>query len=333
MSNTKEPVRINATEFDASKDIMYRKPRVNKNGGKTVGIGNSKDKSHLLLNTPRMLTWGVEQNTSEDGRVSYSMKLQFPKDEYASNETRAFLKNMQAFEKEICGAAIVNCKEWFNKAKLNEAQVEVLFNQMLYWPKDKETGEVKADAAPTLKIKLDNYDDYFNCEVYDFKGKILFPNTEDKNVTPRDFITSKSKVACLIKCGGLYFVNGKFGVTWKLDQLVICDANTRAIRKPGECLITVSADDKARTEQDSKGHDADADADDDADADADADADTKGLDIAEDSDDETQVAEPVKAVVKAEVKSAVNAAKVEAKDEPRKLVKKVVRKKKSEEEL
>jgi hypothetical protein len=319
MISTQEPVRINATEFDATKDIMYRKPRVNKNGGKSVGIGNSKDRSHLLLNTPRMLTWGVETHTNDSGTASYSMKLQFPKDEYATDETRAFLKNMQDFEKEVCRAAIENSKEWFNKAKLTAAQVEVLFNPMLYWPKDQETGEIKEGAAPTLKVKLDNYDDQFKCEVYDFQGKLLFPNTDDDTVMPGDAIASKSKVACLIKCGGIYFVNGKFGVTWKLDQAVICEAVTRTTRKPGQCLVSVSAADKARVEEDAKN----AEEEEEEDANDEA-----GVAVAEDSDSESAVPEPVKAAAKAEVKQEVEAKKPAA----TKVVKKVVRRKKTAEE-
>ena len=316
MTSTQEPVQINATEFDATKDIMYRKPRVNKNGGKSVGIGNSRDRSHLLLNTPRMLTWGVETHTNDSGAVSYSMKLQFPKDEYATDETRAFLKNMQAFEKEVCRAAIENSKEWFNKAKLTEAQVEVLFNPMLYWPRDRETGEIKEGAAPTLKIKLDNYDDQFKCEVYDFQRKLLFPNTEDDTVMPGDTIASKAKVACLIKCGGVYFVNGKFGVTWKLDQAVICEAVTRTTRKPGQCLVSVSDADKARVEEDAKKADEEED-----------DNDEAGVGVADDSDDESAASAPVKAAAKAEVKQ-----EVEAKKPATKIVKKVVRRKKTAEE-
>jgi nucleosome binding factor SPN SPT16 subunit len=36
-----------------------------------------------------------------------------------------------------------------------------------------------------------------------------------------DMITKLSNIACVIQCGGVWFANGKFGVTWRLVQAVV----------------------------------------------------------------------------------------------------------------
>jgi hypothetical protein len=245
MTSNQETVIIKATEFNSSKDVYYRKPRVNKSGGKAIGIGNSRDKSHLLLNTPSMLTWGVNTRVDDKtGRISYDMSLQFPTEEYANPETIAFQESMIAMEKQVCSDAIKNSKEWFGKAKLTKDQVEVLFNPMLYWPKDKATGEVKQGAAPSLRVKIDKYDDDdFKCEVFDLEGNPLYPNPQDDTADPTQLIPDRSQVACIIKCGGVYFVNGKFGITWRLDQIVV---KPKYQRNRGKCLINMSSADKSK---------------------------------------------------------------------------------------
>ena len=237
---------ISTTVFNPSTDIAFQKPRLNKAGGKQVGITNSKTSRVLQLSTPLMLTWGVNKRVDESsGRVSYDMSLQFPREGYKSEETTKFLKAIEDMEKFVCENAIKNSKEWFNKSKLSEAQVEVLFNPMLYYSKDKQTGERKEGAEPTLRVKLDCYEN-FNCEVFDVDSNPLYPSAVNPDVTPVDLIPKMTNVLCVLRCGGVYFVNGKFGVTWKLEQAKV---------KPPESLkgkwrgAQVSAEDRKKMEE------------------------------------------------------------------------------------
>jgi hypothetical protein len=123
---------------------------------------------------------------------------------------------------------------------------------MLSWSIDKSTGERNPERAPTLRIKLDKWpgrdggESKFDCELYDGKNpKPIFPDPNDDEITPLDLIPPNSHVACAIKCGGLYFVNGKFGVTWRLFQAVV--KPRESIR--GTCCIQLSAADKEKVEE------------------------------------------------------------------------------------
>lgn len=230
---------ISSAEFVASRDMGYSKPKLNKAGGKSISILNKSTNRQLYLGMPLMLTWGVNQRTDEaTGRVSYDMSLQFPVDEYATEQTKSALASIEAMEEQVKQDAMLYSKEWFNKPKLTDGQVDVLFNPMLYWAKDKETGERREGSSPTLRVKLDCWDDKFKCEVYDVNKQPLYPSKVEEPTTPVELITKGCLVATIIKCGGVYFVNGKFGVTWRLHQALVKPKPSMN----GMCFIPLSPD-------------------------------------------------------------------------------------------
>lgn len=240
MANTGNDYEIiNATEFDAAKDILYTKPKVNSQGGKSIGILNSNSKKGLYISTPLMLTWGINENDFEGkGNVKYDMALQFPRQEYASEETTKFLENMLAMESKIKEDAVKNCKDWMNKAKMSSEVVDALFTPMVKYGKDPNTGEPDRNKNPTLTLKLPVWDGKFNIDLYDLEGEPLYPN--DKGLNPVDLVPKGSNVLTIIQCGGIWFINGKFGVSWKLTQAVIKPKQSMR----GKCLITLSDKDK-----------------------------------------------------------------------------------------
>jgi hypothetical protein len=62
-------------------------------------------------------------------------------------------------------------------------------------------------------------------------------------LTPLDFIKKGTNLAVIITCGGLWFANGKFGVTWKLAQAMVQKPKPSLL---DECLIKLKPTDKAR---------------------------------------------------------------------------------------
>ena len=135
-------------------DIMYKKPSINNNGGKAVGILNSKSKKSVFISTPLMLTWGVNEYVDEKtGKKTFDMALQFPNSEYNTEQISNFLNAMQKFEQKIKTDAVKNCKEWFGKQKMSDEVVDALWTPMLKYPKDKESGEYDYSRPPTLKLK------------------------------------------------------------------------------------------------------------------------------------------------------------------------------------
>jgi len=232
---------LSGADFHPTSDVKYSKLKVDARGGKSVGILNSAANTATYISTPLMLTWGINEHEDEkSGRLTYDMALQFPSSEYAKEETTNFLDNMIAFEKRIKSDAIANSKEWFGKAKMSEDTVDALWTPMLKYPKNKDTGEHDYDRSPTLIVKIPYWEGEWKTELYNVDQQPIFPDPEGGPQTPKDMIAKGSHVALVILCGGLWFVNGKFGVTWKLFQGIVKPKATMR----GTCHVFLSQDDK-----------------------------------------------------------------------------------------
>ena len=63
------------------------------------------------------------------------------------------------------------------------------------------------------------------------------------SVTPLDFLKPKTHVICLIQCGGIWFVNGKFSITWNLKQAIV---QKPKVSMEGQCFIKLKTADKEK---------------------------------------------------------------------------------------
>ena len=226
--------------FSPSSDVVFTKASANKSGGKSVGIVHNSNRKSLFLNTPLMLTWGLNEYEQANGGNSYDFSLQFPRSEYVSRETTEYLRVMKEFEENIKLAAQKNSKEWFGKASMSPEVIDALWTPMLKYPKNQETGEPDLDRDPQLRIKVPCWEGEWRCELYDTDQNPLFPN--DNGKTPQDMITKLSNIACVIQCGGVWFANGKFGVTWRLVQAVVKPQESFK----GKCHLFLSESEKEK---------------------------------------------------------------------------------------
>lgn len=298
---------INGNMFTPESDVMYKKPSINSNGGKAVGILNANSKKSLLLSTPLMLTWGVNEYVDEKtGRKTYDMALQFPSDEYNTEQISAFLTSLQEFESKIKSDAVKNCKDWLGKQKVSDEVVDALWTPMLKYPKIKDSVDFDYSRPPTLKIKIPFWEGDFKIELYNDMQEQVFPLDESGPI--EEYISKASNVATLIQCGGLWFANGKFGVTWKLVQAVV---KPRPSIK-GKCHIPLSTEDREKINTVKPSSDDESK-------------------LIEDSDEEEDEDEPPVDVSEPVEQSKSEPKVVEAPPEPEKK-KKVVRRKKSTED-
>ena len=230
------------TAFDdfSVSSMSYGAPRTNARGGKSIKILDAK-KNTLILSTPLILTWGVNKMVDEDtGRVSYSLSLQFPSDQYSNESTSAFLETMKEFETRVLDDAVKHSKEWFGKSKMSREVAEALFTPILKYPKDKATGEPDYSRAPTLRVKIPYWEGKFNTELYDTNSTPIFnAETDMTGKNFEGFIPKTSHVVAAIQCNGLWFAAGKFGVTWQLTQAMV----RRPVRVQGGCFLSLSSTD------------------------------------------------------------------------------------------
>lgn len=225
------------------KNVTYAKPRTNPSGGKNVAIMDSSIKKQLAISTPLMLTWGVNEWIDENtGKKSYDLSLQFPRetdDNFA--KCQKLLSSLKEFEEKLLEDALTNSKEWFGKKYDLAPVVEALFTPMLRYSKDKNSGEIDYSRAPSLRVKMPFWDGKYNVELYDMHNEMIFPNVDDDSLSPLTLISKGQKIAAIIKCGGIWFANGKFGVTWKLVQAVV----QPRVSLRGKCHIQLDASERS----------------------------------------------------------------------------------------
>jgi hypothetical protein len=228
---------IDGTNIDTSV-ITYSPIKANPTGGKVVNVSNKLFRESLTISTPLMLTWGAQEGLTQGTKLptgKFSLSLQFPSKEFETPETSAFLQQMKILEQKIREDALINSKEWFGKQHKSQDVVDELFNPMLRYPKDKTTGETDYSKSPTLSVKLPCWKaDQWQTEIYDEEGNPLF--IKGTPGVPMTFLAPKTHLIGLIQCGGLWFVNGKFAITWNLKQAVVQKPRVSAIAS-GVCYL------------------------------------------------------------------------------------------------
>jgi hypothetical protein len=138
-------------------------------------------------------------------------------------------------------------------------------------------------------------------------------------LSPKDLIAKGSHIAVSIQCGGIWFANGKFGVTWKLFQAIV--KPKMSLR--GKCHIKLDDDEKTKIVAQVITTDVDGD------ADGGDDHDNVSAIIEDEDDDEPAAPAPVvksAPVVKAAAPAAAPAAAAAAAGGDAASKKKIVRK-------
>jgi len=206
---------------------------------------NSLSKKSLHIQTPLMMNWGVNVYDNANNSKSYDFTLQFPREEFGNDETQSLLNMMIEFEEKVKSEAQKNARDWFGKASMSSEVIDALWSPMLKYPKDQATGEPDKTRSPTLKLKLPVWEGEFKFELFDIEQNSLIPNEDGRG--PEEFIQKGSNVACIIQCGGIWFANGKFGVTWKLYQGVVKQVESL---ERGKCHIKMTTTEEVVTPQD-----------------------------------------------------------------------------------
>ena len=219
--------------------IKYKPLVVDKRGGKSLKM--TVDGQWLTLQVPLMFTWGASEYVDENtGIPKYSLGLVF--DPEKSDAQAKFLEQMKLLQDKIYSDAVTNSKEWFGKSKMSKEVAEAMSYPLLKYPKNKETGEPDYDRNPTMTVKMPYWEGKFNLELFDMKGSCTFKQGGENNKgTPMSLIPKGSHVKGLVQCKGLWFVGGKFGVTWQLLQA--CVKSPVRLLGQGVCRMMDDSDD------------------------------------------------------------------------------------------
>ena len=222
---------LNGSTEDLSNSINLGTPKVNISGGKNIPIFNKLARCGLKVETPMMMTWGVNANQFDAGKTTYDMSLQFPSNEFAREDTTSFLENLKRLELYIKEQASLNSKIWFGKNQSSEV-IDAFWTPMLRYAKDKSTNEPDYTKSPTFRVKIPFWDGQFKCEIYNVHRELIFPK---EGVNIMDVVPKGSDVKVMLQCGGIWFAGGKFGITWKPYQMIVKPKHQLT---PGVCHLS-----------------------------------------------------------------------------------------------
>jgi hypothetical protein len=228
-------------EWDVT-NSRFMQPKVNERGGKSVNIISNQTNRGLHISLPFLNTWGisdfVDEKTGEsDGK--YSLSLSFPSEDYATPATRQALEKLKEFENFVLDSAVKNSEVWWGESMSREVAKHTFFPFIKY-SRNKDTKKIDLTKPPSLRAKVPFYDGRWNTEIYNIKSQMIYP--ADDNTTPMDHIPSRSNVACVLQCGGIWIGGKGWGLTWKLFQCVVKN-NHPQLSVRGVCSVHIPKED------------------------------------------------------------------------------------------
>lgn len=207
---------ITPDEFNID-DITFGQIKDNKSGsGKTVYV--SYNKKPLVMQLPQMYSapYGLskwenkEPGTDKIKSISWSLNLSFGGME-ENTRIKEFHDKMELLDNKLKETGFKNSVQWLGFKAKSVDVVEPLYSSKISVSKDKETKEPNGKYPPTFQLKLQkNKDQEFIFDVFNAKReKIEITEENSKN----------ARVTTILKCGGIWVVGNKFGLTWNVLQM------------------------------------------------------------------------------------------------------------------
>uniref|UniRef100_A0A6C0CTK7 Uncharacterized protein n=1 Tax=viral metagenome TaxID=1070528 RepID=A0A6C0CTK7_9ZZZZ len=207
--------------------ITYDEPKKLDNGGKMIYV--SFKKNPLRIQTPQCyLPFGINVYKNEDsGTEAHTLELSFDGKDSKPNLMDFFVK-MKEFDDLNIQKGFEYQQSWFRKKYPNKEVIEALYTTMIKYPKDKN-GEITTAWPPTFKIKLPYVNGEYKFEMYD---------KSNLKIDPKSVQTKGGRAVAIIKCNGIWLAGGKFGMSWKAEQIQIIPPN----KISGFCIRYVKED-------------------------------------------------------------------------------------------
>jgi hypothetical protein len=188
-------------------------------GAKVVSLNYkfSEGQAPITLQTPWLRSYGINKwidPANESAPPKLSVTLSFLGHETAPKITE-FKEFLETLDEWAIDLALKNSWEWLKSKSVPRDTVAFNYTRSLKIPVDKETGEPNGKPA-NMKLKLSHTDATGYSASFFTKEKTALSTEEVES-----YFTMGSKVRGLIQCTGFWIAAGKFGLSWKLKQMVI----------------------------------------------------------------------------------------------------------------
>lgn len=210
-------VKAHRLDFE---NVSFSDVKENGNGGNTVYVNYKK--GIFKLQTPVMrMPYNLSVYDKGD-YPKYSIDVAF-RDMDSDYRVSGFYENMKKLQETIIDHAFENKKDFFGKkAKTHKTRdtTEASFNSIIKVYIDKETDEANGRYPDTMKFKMPVRDGKPGFTVVDFD------DNEIENPDLTTIFTKESKVQAILRCGGIWLINGNFGCTWNIEKIRVESATS-----------------------------------------------------------------------------------------------------------
>ena len=166
---------------------------------------STTDGRPVRMQIPRMyMPFGLSGFTPEVGPTKWNIDFSMKGHEEEGNYVKDFYEAIRAVEDKVVQKVSDQSEEIFGSKK-DVAELHEMFNSNI-----KET----PDREPKFRVKVDTN--------YEGRLKPLFMDSE-KNDIRRDAVSglyARNTGIAIVEVNSVYFLNKKFGITWKLHQLM-----------------------------------------------------------------------------------------------------------------
>lgn len=219
---------ITADNFDINK-LTFSKVRTLDSGAKSAYVSYNGSKFYIQSAWEMTAPYGISAPYSAKDAApgapvtgDYSIDLSlagFDQD----GEVADYYNMLQSIDDLMKAEGLKNKVEWLNKPKATADIIEDNYSPLVKpAPVDKVTGLPKP-YPPTQKLKLKR--DKAN----NFTVAVFDPDNNKLGGDPQKVITRGSKVTVISECGGVWFANGKFGLTMRAIQVIVHSASAGSI--------------------------------------------------------------------------------------------------------
>lgn len=214
---------MKAQNIDLSK-LSFSTPKTLDNGGKMVYVNYNGGINPFYVTTPEAeVLWdpnyfgddGKNDEDSKSGKYSITFSIK-QSDKGMSEFHEAFL----GLDEHIMKMAKDNSHAWFKKPKISEEALRELYTPQVKISLDPETGE-PSQYPPKFTFKVVKKENKFqNFKIYDNTKKVFDVNkTTEEPVEFSNLVMKGAMVKVVLKCNGIWIANGKFGCTWRAEQI------------------------------------------------------------------------------------------------------------------
>jgi hypothetical protein len=209
-------------EIEHSK-VSYSDVKTLDNGAKICYL--NYDGGPLYIQTPELSlpfdsTYYPEG--SDGGKVPVKVNVPI-KNADDGSAMKNFHDALIKLDTKIMKDASENSLAWFKKKSLSLDTIENLYTPQIRVSVDAETGEPNDKWDPQFPFKIVKRKNKWMCKFYDESKSKMSIDCSDVNDGSElvNKLKKGSKVKLLIKCMGIWIASGKFGCTWRAEQMIV----------------------------------------------------------------------------------------------------------------